>query len=241
MKPSMNPELVFSNKFEFRNLNKQHAEFVVTRFNESLEWLSGLEHLTTVYNKGEDISGSFTQIKTPNFGADLETILRHIILRYDTLATITMFCQGNSLDRDDQPLHPLFWYFKDFPSNGVKGNLSDAYDRGTSRYPARLSNANCSAIKGRNLSQFRKEVVGIEYKHYREWWVRGDWFSVRKETIRKKPLSYYCWLYNECQFQRGVFTEEVWFLERSWHSIFTRALDRAFKYVPKNPSVLISL
>jgi hypothetical protein len=239
MKPSTNPEFVFLNKSEFRSFQSTQAEFVITHFNERLEWLEGLEHLATVYTKGEDISGQFHSIRTPNFGAGLETMLRHIITRYDSLADITMFCQGNMLDRDDQPLYPLLWYFKDMPSNGVKGFISEAYDRGTSRFPNRLSNTTCTAIKGRDLLTFRRDVVGIPYKSHREWWVRGDWISATKQAIRKKPRAYYCWLYDQCEFARGIFTEELWYLERSWYSILTRPLERGFTYRPMDSSVLL--
>lgn len=240
MKPSTNPEVVFANKSEFRNFQKPQAEFVVTRFNESLEWLGGLEHLATVYNKGDTTTPPFTQIMTPNFGAGLETMLRHIITRYDSLADITMFCQGTLLDREDQPLYDLLWYFTDMPTCGVKGYLSEAYDRGNSRFPNRLSNPACEAIKNRDLFTFRRDVIGIPYKSHREWWVRGDWISATRQAIRKKPLAYYCYLYEACQFQRGIFTEELWYLERSWYSILTRPLDRLFKYAPRTPSVLLT-
>lgn len=240
LKPSTNPEVVFANKSEFCSLQKHNAEFVVTRFNEKLDWLEGLEHLATVYNKGEPIAGTFQQICTPNFGAGLETMLRHIITRYDSLSEITMFCQGTLLDRDDQPLYPLTWYFHEMSPNGVKGFLSEAYDRGNSRFPNRLSNSNCLSIKGRDLFTFRRDVVGIPYKSHREWWVRGDWISATRQAIRRKPLAYYCWLYEACHFNRGIFTEELWYLERSWYSILTRPLERGFTYKPENSSVLLS-
>ena len=239
MKPSTNPALVFSTKSEFLSLSKLQAEFVITRFNEPLDWLEELTHLATIYNKGlPDLP--YPSSKTPNYGAGLESMLRHIITRYDSLADITMFCQGNLLDRDDQPLYPLTWYFKDLLPNGVKGFLSEAYDHGSSRFPNRLSNPDCSAIKGRDLQTFRQQVVGIPYKSHREWWVRGDWISATRQAIRKKPRAYYCWLYNQCQFQRGIFTEELWYLERSWYSILTRPLDRRFSYTPMDSSVLLT-
>jgi hypothetical protein len=239
MNASTNPEVVFGTNSEFRTFQKQQAEFVITRFNEPLTWLQGLDHLATIYNKGApDIP--YPSIQVPNAGAGLETMLRHIITRYDSLADITFFCQGELLDRDDQPLYPLIWYFKDMPPNGVKGYTSEAYDRGNSRFPNRLSNTDCTAIKGRDLFSWRRDVVGIPYKSHREWWVRGDWISATRQAIRKKPLAYYCYLYDACQFQRGIFVEELWYLERSWHSILTRPLDRAFKYAAKSPSVLLT-
>lgn len=235
---STNPELVFQTKSEFRTFQRHQREFVVTRFQEPLTWIQGLEHLTTVYNKGSPLDISANVIEVPNVGAGLETMLRHIIIRYDSLAEITMFCQGTLLDRDDQPLYPLDWYFKDMPTSGVKGVVVEAWDRGDSRFPNRLSDPNCAALQNRTLAMFRRDVVGISYKPYRESWVRGDWISVTAATLRKKPRAYYCYLYDACQFQRGIFTEELWYLERSWYSILTRPLDTRFVYPSLEPKVL---
>ena len=262
MKPSLDPAIVLANKSEFQNFTKSQREFVITRFNESLDWIEGLEHLTTVYNKGPltpkggpltpkggpltpkggpltPKGGPLTPkgevfdpqtIQVPNVGAGLETMLRHIIDRYDSLAEITMFCQGNLLDRDDQALYPLSWYFEKEARLGVRGFTVEAWDSGTSRFPNRLSNTNCTAIKDRDLARFRQEVVGIPYKPYGESWVRGDWISATREAIRRKPLAYYKHLYAACEFGRGIFTEELWYLERSWYSILTRPLAKNFRY-----------
>jgi len=202
---------------KFADKTKNQAEFVITRFNESLDWLKGLEHLATVYNKGESIENpSYTVIEVPNYGVGIETILRHIISRYDSLADRTMFCQATLADREDQPMYPLSWYFEGEP---VRGVLTDAYDPPKFQYRARLSNESCASK--RNLKEFR-EFIGIPYKHLNEYWVRGDWMSVSKEVIRSKPRSYYCFLYDTCQFDRGILVEECWFMERSFYSIFTR-------------------
>jgi hypothetical protein len=231
IKPTNDLETILKNKEWFLNQKRENLEIVITRFQEDLAWTDGLEHICTIYNKGQPFTkSSATVINVPNYGVGLETIFRHIILRYDSLAPITFFAQGTIADREDQPLYPLEYYFIDIPNSGVKGYLTDAYDKSNSRYQTRLSSPSCISIENRNLGKFRSEVVGIPYKFLQEFWVRGDWFSVTAETIRKKPRNYYIYLYNACQFQRGICVEELWFLERSNYCIFTRPLQRDFVY-----------
>lgn len=224
-------ETILKDKEWFLNQTKENLEIVITRYQENLVWTDGLEHICTIYNKGESyVKGNATVINVPNFGVGIETMLRHIITNYNKLSPITFFAQGTIADRQDQPLYPLQYYFTDFLASGVKGYITDAYDKSNSRYQTRLSLPNCVSIENRNLAKFRSEVVGIPYKFLQEFWVRGDWISVTTETIRKKPLEYYIHLYNACQFQRGICVEELWFLERSWYSIFTRPLQKNFVY-----------
>ena len=234
--PTSDLSTILKNRSMFCNKAKADTEFVVTRFQEDLAWTAGLEHLVTVYNKGSsnfDISGA-TIINVPNFGVGLETVLRHIITRYDSLADTTMFCQGTLADRIDQPMYPLEWYFDFAPAEdvkkGVKGVLTDSYDVPKSQYRFRLSSDSCKSVKNRNLREFREKVVGIPYKYLVEFWVRGDWISVRRDAILKKPRDYYSYLYDACQFGRGTFVEECWFLERSLYSIFTQPVRLLFKY-----------
>jgi hypothetical protein len=235
MKPTNNLASILENVGKFSSKTKKEAEFVVTRYNENLEWTKGLEHLLTIYNKG-DPSFEFKDASlhhVPNFGVGIETILRHIISNYHTLADTTMFCQATLADREDQPMHPLDWYFEEGEKSGVRGVMTDSYDGPRSRMRFRISNDGCKAVKDRTLAEFRQKVVGIPYRYLVEFWVRGDWMSVTKEAIRKKPLEYYTYLYSECRFGRGLLVEECWFMERTFASLFTRLLSPSFTYTSK--------
>jgi len=258
LEPTSDLSKILQNSGVFASKTKSEAEFVVTRFQEDLAWLSGLEHLATIYNKGSpDFHFGNAEVKSvPNFGAGLETLLRHIISRYDSLAEVTMFCQGGIADRPDQPLYPLEWYF-DFTSvdttsestflrrdndmvskKGVKGVLTDAYDVPKSRFRGRLTDSATHAVRNRTLREFRDRVVGIPYKYLVEFWVRGDWISVQRDVIRKKPREYYMYLYESCKFGRGIFVEECWFLEHSLYSIFTQNVRRDFTYTSEKEVLL---
>lgn len=214
----------------FSTRTREQTEIVITRFNESLDWIEGAEHVCTVYNKGAPFITKAKCINVPNNGVGLETILRHIITRYHSLSEITMFCQGNINDREDQIIFPFEWYFTNFDSKGIKGRESTMCDSSTFRYQGRCDNESCRAIGNRNLGEFRKQVVGIPYSKAYDYFVRGDWISLTKACILKKPRAYYTHLYNSCRWKRGIYVEECWYLERSLHTIFTKPYEYKFRF-----------
>lgn len=198
-------------------LKKSQAEIVITRFDESLEWTRGIEHLCTVYNKGSPLQTNAEVINVPNHGVGCETILRHICERYHTLADVTLFCQATLCDRSDQPMYPLSQYMK-CPIDSVFGNKEELYDVPKSRYLFRRGVH--PSVGDKSFGEWRK-AVGLKYKPAYEFWVKGDWISVGAQRIRKRPLEFYKNLYALCEFQRGILVEECWFLERSFYTIFS--------------------
>ena len=79
------------------------AEFVIARYDEPLGWLSELEPAAvTVYNKGDGPCGGggarFAEVRCPNVGREGEAYLRHILDRYESLPTVTVFAQADITD-----------------------------------------------------------------------------------------------------------------------------------------------
>ena len=234
--PSTDVNNFLKNVHLFTDVKPSHAEIVITRFNEPLEWTKDIAHLCTVYNKGPTPLPSYFFNKVnnvPNNGLGIETILRHIILNYNSLASITFFCQGRILDRQDQPLYPLEWYLLNTVTTDFKGVEDTLEDSPRFRITDKVSdNENARTANERTLGTFRKDIVGVTYRQGFDKWVKGDWFSIGRDRIRAKPLEYYIGVYMRCQFQRGIVTEELWFLERSYHSMFNRPMDPFFKFTP---------
>lgn len=227
---------ILENTHLLKDLKATDSEIVITRYNEPLEWTKTIAHLCTVYNKGTTPVPAYPYnkvIKTPNTGYDIETILRHIILNYETLSIITFFCQGTIGDRSDQPLYPLEWYLLDPKANDFRAVEDSLDDSPNFRIPAKVHSELCRTVSERTFAKFRKEIVGISYRQGIDKWVKGDWMAVGRAKIRSKPLEYYVGLYLRCQFTRGNEVEEIWFLERCYYSIFHRPLDPFFKYIPK--------
>lgn len=203
----------------FSGVTKKEFNIVITRFNEDLAWTRGLEHLCTVYNKGEHFDFGGEVINVPNHGVGCETVLRHIRDRYWKLADRTFFCQATLCDRADQPLYPLKQYME-CPIDSVFGYKEELNDIPKSRYLFRISNESCRSVGDLNFGQWRR-LIGLPYKPGYESWVKGDWISVGKSRVWKRPLDFYRRLYETCQFERGILVEECWFLERTFYTVFS--------------------
>jgi len=206
-------------KGDYSGVTKQAFEIVVTRYNESLEWTHGLEHLCTVYNKGSEFEYKGRVKNVPNHGVGCETILRHICENYWRLADVTFFCQATLCDRGDQPLYPLEVY-KGCSIDSALGYKDELNDNPKSRYLFRISNEACKSVDDLTFGEWRKKI-GIPYKVAYESWVKGDWIAVGSKRVRRRPLSFYEDLYDTCEFDRGILVEECWFLERTFYSLFS--------------------
>jgi hypothetical protein len=73
-------------------------ELVVAHHEESLRWLRRVppDYRRSIYHKGSGpLEGA---IALPNAGREAHTYLYHIVQRYDSLAPVTVFCQGHPFD-----------------------------------------------------------------------------------------------------------------------------------------------
>ncbi|MDA0578415.1 MAG: DUF3431 domain-containing protein [Verrucomicrobia bacterium] len=72
-------------------------ELVVARYREDLAWLRRVPPAirVTVYDKGGDLPDA---LPLPNVGHEAHTYLQHVVSRYDSLAPLTVFCQGRPFD-----------------------------------------------------------------------------------------------------------------------------------------------
>ena len=83
-------------------------ELVVARHEEDLRWLRRVppSFRISVYNKGisealpESLHGreGVSVLSLPNVGREAHSYLTHLIARYDSLAAVTIFCQGRPFD-----------------------------------------------------------------------------------------------------------------------------------------------
>jgi hypothetical protein len=73
-------------------------ELVVARYEENLNWLRRVPRafLVTVYDKST--APHSDSIHLSNLGREAHTYLHHIVSRYDSLADLTVFCQGKPFD-----------------------------------------------------------------------------------------------------------------------------------------------
>lgn len=80
-------------------MKKEPKSFlVVSRYNESVDWIKNLTDRYIIYNKGERLPNDFNQIMAENFGANQYDIFRFIYDNYYSLPDIITFLQGNPFD-----------------------------------------------------------------------------------------------------------------------------------------------
>jgi len=64
---------------------------VIAKYAEDISWTTNLECPVIIYDKFQDKD-------LPNIGRDLHTYAHHVATRYDNLAELTFFLQGNPFD-----------------------------------------------------------------------------------------------------------------------------------------------
>ena len=158
---------------------KEDFEIVVARYDEDIGWSNNYKAFRTVYNKGDD-HNKYDYIKLENKGHLADTILRHIVNRYDSLATVTFFTHGAFNYRGDQtiretkPCHALWQDFVSTDGNHlmyIDGHNQIAHDPTNMR---------------RLYERFFKEPY-----NNRIVWAQGKWMSVGKRHILSRSKSFY--------------------------------------------------
>lgn len=81
-----------------------NMELVVAHYRENLNWLSFVDHPTTIYSKDKPAENS---IVLPNVGRESHTYLCHIVNNYHKFQEWTVFTQGYPFDHSPDFLHKI--------------------------------------------------------------------------------------------------------------------------------------
>jgi hypothetical protein len=199
-------------------------ELVVARYREDLSWLANIppQIRTTVYDKSGDKSeggstpGTAQLLSLPNVGREAHTYLHHIHARYETLAPLTVFCQGKPFDHAfnfHKTLRELasgktlaekfFWLGHVADTDSPSGILFENW----SKNPARET---------LDLNAFHRALFGCdgpqEYPFF-----GGAQFIVSREKICERPKTFY-----ENALQISVqFPHAAHCFERTWDRVFS--------------------
>eukprot|EP00931_Biecheleriopsis_adriatica_P008129 TRINITY_DN10935_c0_g1_i1.p1 TRINITY_DN10935_c0_g1~~TRINITY_DN10935_c0_g1_i1.p1 ORF type:complete len:540 (+),score=119.70 TRINITY_DN10935_c0_g1_i1:84-1703(+) len=195
-----------------RVYSSQEVQAVIIRHGEDLRWLDALTNIPAiVYNKGgrSDLlpkaRSNLEILETANQGREDETMLRHIISKYDELAGVTVFLQGwpfphctglvetlqhvlASLSSPDSTQGPVpisgeFWKYS--LEHGRLGLLRDiakshSKERGgdVSQQVKEEYSKTCQAILGKACPSTH-------------WVAEGSQWAVRREHLRRHPKELY--------------------------------------------------
>lgn len=192
-------------------------DLIVARYNENLNWLRRVppRFRVVVYDKGEPEASATGSKCLPNIGREAHTYLWHIIENYETLADITVFCQGKPFDHASdfhQSLRNLAETpeISDFTPFGHIVDTDDA--RGGLLFTRWSKNEDGHEL---DMHSFHRALFGDVGP--REYTFRlGAQFAVTQQIIRNRPRAFY-----ERALQVAIdFPDAAHCFERSWPLVF---------------------
>ena len=220
------------------------CELVVARYDESLRWTRIFNRCRlTVYNKGRHpIEGGVPSIPLPNVGRESHTYLHHIVQRYDTLASTTIFFQGAINSRVEQRLARADSYMNNSENSFFGNHVRVAQHPFNWRYPSRTRyprNGNATrSMSAYTLGEFftkvlhRKYVSNADYQRSLKGtrnrtrgepgpvrWVPGAYFSVGRNLVHRNPRQYYKHILNATNLTLCADPEDGHYMERAWMAI----------------------
>lgn len=164
--------------------NKSDFELVIARYDEDIHWSDNYIDFRTVYNKGSPLDCE--SIPLENKGHLADTILKHILSRYDTLAKTTFFCHGSLNYRKDQQIkesgecHRRWQDFISLEKNACVYISRDDLEHHSVRYES----------NSKTVGELYKQFFKREYRP-NFLWACGLWISISNNLIRRQPLSFY--------------------------------------------------
>jgi len=209
---------------------------VIARYNENLKWLLNKKfskYDIIVYNKGINNNyihlSNMTSINIKNVGRCDHTYLYHIINNYHNLADITIFLPGScDMYYKMYKTHHLFnainkhnkaIFLYDDKLNNVASDLYDfkmtiyraAYNKNSLINPESILDLAAIRPFG-DWYKFKFNNIIIQHISY------YGIFSIAKNDITQKQLSYYIKLIRDLNFSSNP--EAGHYIERSWEAIF---------------------
>lgn len=192
-------------------------ELVVARYAEDLAWLRNIPRqiCVTVYDKNSNQPHD-DSLKLPNIGREAHTYLHHIVSRYESLAPLTVFCQGKPFDhafdfhqtlREVAPNPELVEAFR------WLGHIIDTDDaRGCRLFASWSKNDDNHEL---DMVAFYDALFGCDGPDGYIFRL-GAQFIVASELIRARPLEFY-----ERALRLAIeFPDAAHCFERSWDKVF---------------------
>ena len=207
-------------------------KIVIARYNENLSWLKkkDFHYPYVVYNKGSNSdfykSHMFVkEIKLKNVGREAHSYFTHIVNNYDTLDDLTIFVPGSleSKNKYKRSIR-LMKEAKGDTFSCIRQNVFEQHKT------FKIDNYLCTNKKNSALnpdSTIKKSKTRPFGKWYNKTFKHGhkskcftmnSMFALTKETILRKPKTYYESLLQQVNDHHNP--EEVHYFERAWDTIF---------------------
>jgi len=183
------------------------TRIIISRYNESLDWVKSLKFKYTIYNKGEDIDLPF--IKLENVGREAQTFLYHIVENYDNLDEINIFLQGNPFDH----FSSLLEFLNDFPINLSKAKF---FSQGCLGLADRILEEDLETCHSYKVYPEEIQQVAFNKTGTKFCFANGAQHVVHRNNIVKHSRSFYEKLLSDIDWNGHA----PWSIERIWPEIF---------------------
>jgi hypothetical protein len=207
------------------NSPAKEQEIVIARYQEDISWSYVYRDICSIYNKGskELEYHSENVVQLNNVGREAHTYLYHIINRWDYLADKTLFTQGNIADHIGPNTDLRFFFDKRCDFIVKNGRYIKDYDPITGRLPhwgKWLNDLETGKLRKAKLSftEWCATILKIDFKGGPVFYGPGATFSVSKDLISKKPITFYKHLLSFLEDHSNP--EEGHYFERTWVYIF---------------------
>ncbi len=155
---------------------------VVARYSENIEWTKQFNHVL-IYNKGEEISNEYNEIKLNNVGREGHTYYKYICDNYENLPEYAIFLQGNPFDHSPNIINNL--------NNIIKNpNLIQNFYY-LSEWLIDCNLSGCNHHAGIPLMNTYEYLFGIRKTNMSFIFGAGAQFAVSKKIILQNPKIFY--------------------------------------------------
>ncbi len=218
------------------------VELVISRYNEHLDWIHKepfCNYYNTIYNKSFDSNfcvnfKTLDVISIRNVGRESHTYLKHITLRYDNLAKLTLFLPG-SLNKNLNKFEKAKEILRLYETNKeiVSTMIGVYYNRGVEKELNEFKiDYWCSKIKQGKYTDENSVIDQCQIRPFGKWHQHvfgnitphivpyGGVFSVSKNDIVQHKKKRYEILFKILDDTNSTNPEEGHYFERSWESVF---------------------
>lgn len=190
-------------------------KIVVARYKENVEWTRLFQNVV-IYNKGFKLVENFNEVMLDNVGKEGHSYYKYICDNYDKLEDYIVFLQGNPFDHSPNIIRNLKTYlyllkhkkitlhFKILSEHILDCNLSGCPHHKKNKLP---------------LIDIYEKLFKIKETNMNFKFGAGAQFIVSKESILKRPLSFYL---NIVQMLEGSINPIEGFVIERFHGLIFR-------------------
>jgi len=209
---------------------KTKASFIVSRFNESFDWIKEYTKDYLIYNKGIPIKDFNTHIfNTENIGGNQRDIFHFVTIAYDNLPELIAFVQAYPFDHCKKEIFDVLIQrevFTPLEYQGITPNNSwEKREENTYGYMEINNNWIIPAnnITNNTICKYGSfdDFMNTYFKNYTSLeWLRfspGSQYIVEKKQILQYPKKFWLSLMNELNINHST---EGHLIERALYYIF---------------------